>query len=568
MKPLDKAYLIQELAELIEKLKTGHLSYFEHARSKQRIMEIKKICEHSFSQNLSKHCDSAIKPMLYAQDFVHQCLYRDFCCGIFQDDQALEQSLYAKEQSSWGLLYDANLGWQIWLLQMPHQTLLISDHDDLEAAYSWLLTQQQTYNCFNIDIVTQATIEPILTETVAESTQAQKAEVQNLDEVSQFEQFSPLETIEKQDEQRAVKRTSSLQPISANQNIAQSLIENYTPASLRISRKQEADISEGLEFNLGIEPLHPNKENSATAPDIQIPVPVAEEITTPPTIAEQSTEKPDLNIVDHLSHIEYLSSIDPVAELGQAVSTDVNKTLEQTAEQEQQPNSIFLSEHICHIIEISDTTARDKQLCRLLPQYIQCDYADLVLYQAGQDYLFKRPVYIAEQINKQNSFVKYLVLFGVENNLTALRLAHVYTHTQDYKLAALGSIDWPNLEQNLFELETLFNTYHALSTSIWSLQQHYPFIPKNLLHSQKFIQFDETAATLQTPLLLLKERQKIRVIHGQNRLNLNHNESAYPYLLLDRQQGISWQLIQDVIQSLSQPIDPVQLHQRILQHIA
>jgi hypothetical protein len=83
------------------------------------------------------------------------------------------------------------------------------------------------------------------------------------------------------------------------------------------------------------------------------------------------------------------------------------------------------------------------------------------------------------------------------------------------------------------------------------------------LQKHKLIAFEETSASYTTPLILLKERQKIRVIHGQQRLQLSRQETAYPYILLDRNQGISWQLIQRVVQTLPQPISAVKLHEAL-----
>lgn len=53
------------------------------------------------------------------------------------------------------------------------------------------------------------------------------------------------------------------------------------------------------------------------------------------------------------------------------------------------------------------------------------------------------------------------------------------------------------------------------------------------------------------------------MIHGQKRLQLSRTEQAIPHILLDRQQGISWQMIQKVISQLQQPIDALQLCQAL-----
>ncbi|MEC8568663.1 MAG: hypothetical protein VXY56_10355, partial [Pseudomonadota bacterium] len=63
--------------------------------------------------------------------------------------------------------------------------------------------------------------------------------------------------------------------------------------------------------------------------------------------------------------------------------------------------------------------------------------------------------------------------------------------------------------------------------------------------------------------ILLKEHQKIRVIHGAERIKLSAEDQAYPYLLLDRTDGYTWQLIRQVISRLAQPISVNDLYQAL-----
>ena len=65
------------------------------------------------------------------------------------------------------------------------------------------------------------------------------------------------------------------------------------------------------------------------------------------------------------------------------------------------------------------------------------------------------------------------------------------------------------------------------------------------------------------PCFLLKERQKIRIIHGSERVRLSSEDQAYPYLLLDRAEGYTWQLIRQVISRLPQPISVHDLYQAL-----
>lgn len=64
-------------------------------------------------------------------------------------------------------------------------------------------------------------------------------------------------------------------------------------------------------------------------------------------------------------------------------------------------------------------------------------------------------------------------------------------------------------------------------------------------------------------MILLRERQKIRVLHGSERVKLSSEDQAYPYLLLDRADGYTWQLIRQVISRLPQPISVHDLYQAL-----
>jgi hypothetical protein len=48
-------------------------------------------------------------------------------------------------------LYDAEKGWQIWLIPSANRTALVSEWGDLEEIYHWMLAQQQIYSCLHTD---------------------------------------------------------------------------------------------------------------------------------------------------------------------------------------------------------------------------------------------------------------------------------------------------------------------------------------------------------------------------------------------------------------------------------
>ena len=201
-----------------------------------------------------------------------------------------------------------------------------------------------------------------------------------------------------------------------------------------------------------------------------------------------------------------------------------------------------------------------------LPNITQ--YVDLLFHASELELWQQQPIYLAEQSNAQNQFSKYLILFGAEDEMQAIRLMNQFTERNQQHMVAIKSISWDQLHDSLMDFETLFACYSEHALFVWHIEHYIPFMPASLFQSQKFISFEERPAHAETPLILLKERQKIRMIYGQNRLNLSQHESAYPYLLLDRQQGISWQIIKTILDQLESPIDGYELYEAIQKHIS
>lgn len=588
MKPLDKALLTQELSELIHGLKDGTLSYFDHARAKQRLLEIQHISNTLLHQPNFKRNQQALEPLLAAQDFLYHCRYREYCCGTFTTDHELEDVLYQQSVSSWALHYDPEDGWHIWLLQMPKQTLLISDSGELDEVYAWLVTQQMKYQCFGrepetIQVATTNVSQPALTSTplpidtseidnaIEQLDSSYQAHMQKIEDVLHGPIAYTPDVLAQKDTQKIRKKV--LQETQFSSDVPPQ------PVSIRRLRKQEVDISEGLSFDLGLEPIQINPDKPIQVPPLfSAPEPSIPQVVTEPTFDLIDFNAPE-PVVTPATNFNFATTqqeaapiaIEPTPPLESA--KDVHYMLKQRmlssavrAKKSERLANLVLNGQSCKISALLFEAAQEKQLYRLLPEELDCEHVDLILHYTDMDHVFERTIYLAEQTDQQGRFIKYLALLGAVGELQAIRLAHLFTQAQGHKLAAVRSIDWPNLEQNLFNLDDLFNTYQALGQLIWSNNHYYPFIPAHFLQTQKFIQFAETPANVTTPILLLKERQKIRVIHGEERLNLYANESAYPYLLLDRQQGITWQLIREVIQTLPQPIDPITLYKAICMH--
>lgn len=234
------------------------------------------------------------------------------------------------------------------------------------------------------------------------------------------------------------------------------------------------------------------------------------------------------------------------------------------------PQTVELVSYIAYLHPLHEKNTAVQELHRLeiptLPEISQ--YVDLLIHAANLKNWQQHPIYLAEQVDTQNFFMKYLVLFGAENQTQAVDLMHRFTEHYQHRIVAIKQISWEDLAENFTDFEALFYSYTEKAALLWKNENYLAFIPAQLFQTQKIIQFKESPADFKTPLLLLKERQKIRVIHGQNRLNLSRAEWAYPYFLLERDQGVSWQLIQNIINQLESPIDCYQLYEAIQKHIS
>ena len=188
---------------------------------------------------------------------------------------------------------------------------------------------------------------------------------------------------------------------------------------------------------------------------------------------------------------------------------------------------------------------------------------DFLIHSDQLDHWLDYPIYLAEQTQQHGEFIKYLALFGADSPTEAIRLSQQFAQSCQHQVAAIREIEWDQLQGHMHDAFSIFQLYTQQAKLVWHIEDYHPFILADLLNSRKFIQFEESSADANTPILVLKERQKIRVIHGQKRVELSRTEIAYPCLVLDRQHGISWQLIQNTISTLPEPITVFQLFDSI-----
>ncbi|MCH7296341.1 hypothetical protein [Acinetobacter higginsii] len=199
-----------------------------------------------------------------------------------------------------------------------------------------------------------------------------------------------------------------------------------------------------------------------------------------------------------------------------------------------------------------------------IDQNIKIDWLYLKAENEAQPLWGSAQIFIAEQLYAQGQFSHYVVLVGTHSVEYATTILQAYTDQRHTRTSSIHQTSWNNFKRHYHQHETLFNECIMNGALVWQRDQRvYPYIPASFINTQKFIPFDETAATFFTPVILLRERQKIRVIHGLERVKLSNEDQAYPYLLLDRTDGYTWQLIRQVISRLPQPISVHDLYQAL-----
>lgn len=164
-----------------------------------------------------------------------------------------------------------------------------------------------------------------------------------------------------------------------------------------------------------------------------------------------------------------------------------------------------------------------------IDQNIKIDWLYLKAENEAQPLWGSAQIFIAEQLYAQGQFSHYVVLVGTHSVEYATTILQAYTDQRHTRTSSIHQTSWNNFKRHYHQHETLFNECIMNGTLVWQRDQRvYPYIPASFINTQKFIPFDETAATFFTPVILLRERQKIRVIHGLERVKLSNEDQAYP----------------------------------------
>ena len=496
MNTLEKSLLIKELHDLIDALTHKRLSLYETAKAKARIKEIFMLCDKPIFQKQLLTFKASQNPIQTAVTFAEQSLYAQSFRGVFTQLEALETALYQQPEAGWAILYQLRAGWQIWLTPAADRTALLSEFQDLEQVYRWMLEQQQQYHCLQTD--------------------------------AELKQAAVLEAA-----QTVTIEAAQTQPIFAT-----------------VDPEENKAADPPIQFDFIRDHIATEEVASSNTQVLDV---AKDELTIEPTADQTIISNATLDITQPDA-----TTIDTAQMTAGTQKPSVNPAY-----------NLLLSQYSCPISALNLSQNESAQLYRVfLPEAPEVtQYADVLVHlsdpEEDQQQVLARAVYLAEQTNTQGRFIKYVVLLGALDQMQAIRLTQNFCQQFEHEIAAIREISWEKLQEHLFNFDQLFQCYSHDAQIVWQQVHYFPFIPIQHIQTTKFIQFEESEAQSHTPLILLKERQKIRVIHGQKRLQLSRTEQAIPHILLDRQQGISWQMIQKVISQLQQPIDALQLCQAL-----
>lgn len=575
MKAIEKALLIKELHQLIDGLEHQPLSFFEIARSKKRIREIFALCDEPIFQKQLEAYKALTQPQAVAERWIQQSPYQHAYIGLFQYESALTDALKQQAAFAWGVVYKSGLGWQIAFQSTPATLYSSPWHIKFEHAYQWFLSHvQSAQQPENIPFITT----PEISEEVAEVAKAEAALHFNTEIQPTFDSNPNATQIEEAELSSFKQNTvEDVVPINA---IELSIKQDKEPENqVDIVRTDLEPRPEVLTENhsllshlplLSDEPCQPQEEFIIeTAAPIRFDLKPSTSISTlaiQDFIQRQAilAEPPDTDISSESQQQDPLESEVTAPHLALQDSHTENSETSATAAQPMLPTQINLGQYEAKLRTLHQPNLDPKLYGLDISGHPEISQnIDFLIHSDQLDHWLDYPIYLAEQTHQHGGFIKYLALFGADSPTEAIRLSQQFAQSCQHQVAAIREIKGDQLQGHMHDVFSIFQLYTQQAKLVWHIEDYHPFILADLLNSRKFIQFEESSADVNTPILVLKERQKIRVIHGQKRVELSRTEIAYPCLVLDRQHGVSWQLIQNTISTLPEPITVFQLFDSI-----
>lgn len=192
-----------------------------------------------------------------------------------------------------------------------------------------------------------------------------------------------------------------------------------------------------------------------------------------------------------------------------------------------------------------------------LSQYTQ--HLNLLSCDIDMKKIQHSPVYMVENMDHQNHFKYYTFVFAAENPHQAVDLINKLAKKRQEQLAHIAQTSWKEFKNQAFELSKCCQLYHT-SHVIVKASSLYSHISESLISKQQMIVINEAEATKVTPLLLLQESHRFRIIHGQQRLALGCSANKmYPCMVLSRNSGVTWQMIREQLKFLPSQVGVYEL---------
>ena len=536
MNALDKARLIKELHGLLHYLDNRSLNLFEIAKTKNRIKQIFSLCDEPIFKKQQLEFKLLLDPKTVSTEFAKSSLYGLSFLGYFNHEAELyEQHASAYHSIGWAFLHSPQKGWQICVYAPQLSTAWHSDWNSLDAAYAQMM-QDQALHGLLIDseliknqpttpqhfapINSEESLSPYVFNEIAEDLATEKTE---LVEDRKDDSLDESDTVHPRDFEPDSDTVAEASSSSENEPFIESTSEVHSI---------EMPENSSHAMNTADDILHVDLFNF----ELETPT-SSSQLKTAPVLADI----PNTLAPDEIAHIP---------------TTEVSSL-----------ESIPLLKLTADVTVLLTDSVKDEALCLLslqgMPEVSQ--HVEMLMPLAHIENWQSMPAVIAELLSPNGHFLKYALLFGADEQSHAMRMLNQFCRKQNLTAVAIKEISLALLGMSFTDADLLFNVYQQRAKLFWSADHYHPFISSNQLLTQKFIHFDEAPAEQKTPLLLLQERHKIRVIHGENRMALNSAEMFYPYLMLHRQHDMTWQRIHAAILDLPHPIDVLSLYNALTQ---
>lgn len=189
-------------------------------------------------------------------------------------------------------------------------------------------------------------------------------------------------------------------------------------------------------------------------------------------------------------------------------------------------------------------------------------YLNLITVTTDMAKIQHQPIYIVEVINELNQFKFYTLIFGADTDIQVIDLlTQLANHNNDH-LAHIAQITWSEFKEHAFDLSLCCQLYHT-SPIIMKSNSLYSHISESLISTRQMLHFSEDDAHETTPLLLLQENKRFRVIHGTNRLALGASLNMYPCIILNRSSGVTWQMVREQLKYLPKQVNVYELFEAL-----